>query len=120
MLQKFIVTYSHDHRIGVLVEIHTIDDFTFEIAEVQEFVTAVRLHIASQAPKDVEELLSQPFVIDTSMTVGERLSSLRQYLKSPLKVARFVRWDSEMTPPAERDDGPGPAPPYSSQLKVVS
>ena len=119
MLDRFIVTYNHQDRIVVLVEIRT-DSFSYETSEVREFVSDIRLHIAAKSPADVEELLAQPFVTDESVTVGEKLAELRAYLKAPLEIARFVRWDTELPERRVGDDGPNPAPPYAAQLKEVS
>lgn len=120
MLCGFIASYTHQGRIGVLVEIQAVSLIIFEMPEVQKFVEDLRLHIASRSPTDVGELLEQPFVTDETATVGETLAELREFIKAPLEIARFVRWDTD--PPKHRvgDDGPEPAPPYAAQLKVVS
>src|SRR3990172_8067218 len=65
-----IGTYNHDGRIGVVVEVNCETDFVAKTDEFKELVKDICLHIASMEPKDVNELVEQPFVKNPDQTVG--------------------------------------------------
>ena len=116
-LERFIGSYVHDGRIGVLVEIGVESDFTMRLEQVQEFMRDVALHIAAESPTDVADLLRQSFVKDRSQTVGERMSVLSQDIREIVRVTRFVRWDTEWNLPTQ--DLPPHDPAAAMPLKVV-
>ena len=66
-----IGTYSHDGRIGVLVEINCETDFVAKTDEFKELVKDLCLHIAASEPENEAELLRQPFVKNPEITVDE-------------------------------------------------
>ena len=72
-----IGTYSHDGRIGVVVEINCETDFVAKTDEFKELVKDICLHICSMNPKDEKELLEQPFCKDPDITVG---NYVKQYI----------------------------------------
>src|SRR6185437_10990881 len=106
----FIQSYTHDGRIGVLVE------FEFELlvtANEPEFITTskdIAMHIAALAPRDVESLLAQPFVRDAESSVAQRLLALSAHVEDRVRVKRYVRWSNEVAGPTERQPEPPGAP----------
>ncbi|HET7827811.1 MAG TPA: translation elongation factor Ts [Candidatus Saccharimonadales bacterium] len=83
--------YTHDGRIGVLIEVNCETDFVAKTDEFKELVKDLTLHIAASAPKDVEELLGQEFVKDPSKTVGDIVKEANAKLGENIVVRRFSR-----------------------------
>ncbi len=86
-----IGSYVHDGRIGVLIEVNCETDFVAKTDEFKELVKDLSLHICSMDPEDVEELLKQEFVKDTSKTVGNVVKQANAQLGENIVVRRFSR-----------------------------
>jgi elongation factor Ts len=84
-------TYSHDGRIGVVVEVNCETDFVAKTDEFKELVKDLCLHIAASAPKDAKELEGQEFVKDPSITVGDYVKQHIAKLGENIVVRRFSR-----------------------------
>jgi len=88
-----IGSYGHDGRIGVLVEINCETDFVAKTDEFKELVKDLTLHICSMEPKDVKELMDQPYVKDPEKTVGEHIKEHIAKLGENIVVRRFSRFE---------------------------
>lgn len=86
-----IGSYSHDGRIGVLVEVNCETDFVAKTDEFKELVKDLTLHIAASEPEDIDELLDQEFVKDPSKTVGDIVKEANAKLGENIVVRRFSR-----------------------------
>ncbi len=86
-----IGTYSHDGRIGVLVEVNCETDFVAKTDEFKELVKDLTLHITSMEPKDEKDLLEQPFVKNPDQTVGDYVKEHIAKLGENIVVRRFNR-----------------------------
>jgi translation elongation factor EF-Ts len=74
---KFIHTYGHNGHVGVLVELSLLGgSITIRMPEFLELANDVAMHIAASRPANLEALLSQPFVKDTSVTVAGYISKV--------------------------------------------
>lgn len=97
-MAKYIHTYNHRNEIGVLLEFHADDDFTFKTEEFRELATMLGIHIAAKDPaadshgREVLSLLNQRYLKDESMTVREFIESFDLRLKANLKVGRYQRF----------------------------
>lgn len=83
--------YVHDGRIGVLVEVNCETGFVAKTDEFKELVKDLCLHIAASEPKDVEELLKQPFVKKPDQTVEDYVKEHIAKLGENIVVRRFSR-----------------------------
>jgi elongation factor Ts len=86
-----IGSYTHDGRIGVLVEVNCETDFVAKTDEFKELVKDITLHIAASDPKDVSELLEQPFVKNPEIIVGDYIKEHAAKLGENVAVRRFKR-----------------------------
>jgi len=84
--------YIHNNRVGVLLELRMETDFVGKSDPVKEFAHDLALHIAAMAPKDVENLMSQPFVKDQSKTIEETLKGVIAKVGENMKIERFERY----------------------------
>ncbi|MDJ0655394.1 MAG: hypothetical protein QNJ40_14625 [Xanthomonadales bacterium] len=118
-MHRHIEAYSHQSRIGVLVELETRDDFTARTDEFKHLARDIALHIAASNPVGIEPiderslarqwantaatgindavLLEQPFIKDESMTIRERIILTEHALKAPVRIVRFVRFATDET-----------------------
>ena len=100
--ERVIHSYVHQGRIGVLVELGAQTDYAIRSHEFGAFMHELTLHIAASAPSTVPELLAQPFVKDSTVTVAQRLEGLAAALREHVVIVRFVRWDTAPPPSRER------------------
>lgn len=87
-----IGSYSHDGRIGVLVEVNCETDFVAKTDEFKELVKDLCLHIAASDPKDIAELLEQPFVKNQEVSVGDYVKEHIAKLGENIVVNRLARF----------------------------
>lgn len=86
-----IGTYNHDGRIGVTVEVNCETDFVAKTDEFKELVKNICLHVASMEPKDVGELLEQPFVKNPDQTVSDYVKEHIAKLGENIVIKRLNR-----------------------------
>lgn len=89
--EGLIESYVHANKIGVLVEVNCETDFVARSETFQEFAHDLALQISSMDPKDVEELMSQPFIKDSKVSIADYLRDVTGKLGEKVVVARFVR-----------------------------
>ena len=114
-----IEAYSHHGRIGVLLELKTIDDRTAKTPEFKQLARDLAVQIAATDPPGIrpldndrvvnlwpgltdsgqngELLLNQAFIKNSSMTVQQRIFEAEKELRAEIKVVRFVRYSSDET-----------------------
>lgn len=87
-----IGSYSHDGRIGVLVEVNCETDFVAKTDEFKELVKNLTLHIAASEPADKTELMGQPFVKNPEQSVEDVVKEHAAKLGENIVVRRFTRF----------------------------
>jgi translation elongation factor EF-Ts len=101
IVARYIETYNHNNRIGVLVEFRAIDDFTFRTEEFQALAKEIALHIAACNPagnsygNSLVALLDQRLLRDESRSVRDMLEACEAELKGRLRVQRYVRYATD-------------------------
>ena len=111
--QLFIQCYTHNGRIAVLVEFGL---ETWMITERPEFIELTRnlaMHIAGMSPDSLDALLHQPYARDPTMMVKTLLAAASTNLGERVTVTRFVRWETDLTPPREP-----PTPPEDPAVAI--
>jgi len=112
-MHRYIESYVHNGRIGVLVELETNDDFTARTEEFGLLARDLAIHIAAMDPIGISEveleslqrawpdarpvradslLLSQQFVRSDTLTVAQYIRQTERDLGSRISVRRFQRW----------------------------
>ncbi len=86
-----IGTYSHDGRIGVVVEVNCETDFVAKTDEFKNLVKDLCLHIAASEPEDEKSLMEQPFVKNPEIIVGDYVKQHIAKLGENIVVRRFCR-----------------------------
>jgi elongation factor Ts len=105
---RYISSYVHAGRIGVLVEFDVSPDTSKENA-FHSLVKDVAMHIAASAPVSLEDLLQQPFVKEPSITVAELLTESAIVFAEKVSITRFVRWTAGAEKPVETKPPKSPA-----------
>jgi len=85
--------YTHQGRVGVLVEVSCETDFVAKNPEFETLCKEVALQVASMEPKDVEELLEQDYIRDGSKKIKDLVTSLIGKIGENIQVRRFVRFE---------------------------
>lgn len=86
-----VETYSHNGRVGVLVELLCETDFVAKTEDFKELAHEIALQIASMKPASVEELLNQEYIRDNTQTVNDLVKTVVGKLGENIQVGRFER-----------------------------
>lgn len=103
---QYIQCYSHQGRIGVLIELCLDNSVTTREPEFIQLSLDLAMHVAAYNPESVAELLSQPFVRESSIRVGQRISDVSATLEEHITVLRFLRWGDDPIEPDDPRKGP--------------
>lgn len=90
--EGLIECYSHQGRVGVLVEVNSETDFVSRNPEFKELVHELALQISAMNPKDVDELLEQEYIRDASQKVRDLLQQKISKLGENIVIKRFTRF----------------------------
>jgi elongation factor Ts len=91
--QGVIEAYIHGNgKMGVLVDLRSETDFVAKNEQFKQLAHNIAMQIASMNPKDVDELMSQPFVKDQDLTIDELIKEYIGKLGENIKVERFTRF----------------------------
>lgn len=90
--QGVIEAYVHGGKIGVIVELNCETDFVARGEDFQKFAHDLALQISSMAPETVEELLEQPFIKDSKMSIANYLADVTGKLGEKIVIKRFTRY----------------------------
>ena len=85
---------SEDGKIGAVVEVNSETDFVAKNDEFKQFVLNIAKQIVEQNPSDVESLLSQKSITDSSKTVNEVLTEKIATIGENMTIRRFARFES--------------------------
>lgn len=83
--------YSHGGKVGVLVELLCETDFVVRTEDFKNLAHELALQIASMNPSSVEDLLSQEYIRDNSMTCEQLIGGVVAKLGENIQVGRFER-----------------------------
>lgn len=86
-----VEVYSHNGKVGVLVELLCETDFVAKTEEFKNLAHELSLQIASMSPESPEELLSQEYIRDNSLTVDQLIKSVVGKVGENIQVGRFER-----------------------------
>ena len=90
--QGAVAAYIHNHRVGAMVTLGSETDFVARNPEFLTLANDLAMQIAAMQPKDLAELLSQPFIKDESLTINELLNRHIAKLGENIRIEEFVRF----------------------------
>lgn len=86
-----VEVYSHSGRVGVLVELLCETDFVARTDDFKSLAHELALQIASMNPSSLEDLLSQEYIRDNSLTVEQLVKTTIGKLGENIQIGRFER-----------------------------
>jgi len=90
--QGLIEAYIHNNgKIGTILELSCETDFVVKNSQFKKLAHDLAMHIAAMNPKDLKELLAQPFVKDEEKTIQDLLNETIAKLGENIKIRKFVR-----------------------------
>lgn len=87
-----LVTYVHNDRIGVLLEVRCETDFVARLEEFKTLGRDIAMQIAAMDPADSTELLASPYIKDSSMTVDGLIKGVIAKTGENIQIGRFCRY----------------------------
>jgi len=91
--EGIIDTYLHATRkVGAMVELLCETDFVARNPLFTELAHELAMHIAAMDPKDIDELLEQPYIKNQDITIHDLIIDYIAKLGENIKVNRFVRF----------------------------
>lgn len=86
-----VEVYSHAGRVGVAVEILCETDFVTKTEDFKNLAHEIALQIASMNPENNEELLSQEYIRDNSITIADLVKIVIGKLGENIQIGKFSR-----------------------------
>jgi elongation factor Ts len=86
-----VQSYVHNERIGVLLHLSAETDFVVRSEPFKALAHDLAMHIAAAAPKDVDELLAQPYIKDESRTVKDVVGEVIAKVGENVAITEFSR-----------------------------
>jgi elongation factor Ts len=91
--QGLIGSYIHPNKkVGVLLDIRCESDFVSRSGDFQELAHNICLQIAAMAPS-TDNILTQPWIKDSSRTIGEIIDECVAKLGEKIIIQRFERFE---------------------------
>lgn len=88
-----VFSYIHHNKlIGVLLELGCGTDFVAMNDDFKKLGNNIAMHIASTDQENIESLLLQPYLKDTTITVGDLVNTFSARFNEPIKIVRFSRY----------------------------
>lgn len=89
-----IETYIHNNnRVGSMVEIACETDFVARTNEFKELAHEIAMQVAAMDPKNVDELMKQEYIRDSSKTISEVVKNAIARLGENIVIRRFIRFE---------------------------
>lgn len=92
--QGLVESYIHQNgRVGSIVSILCETDFVSRTSEFRCLAHEIAMQVASMDPKDVDSLLKQEYIRDSSKTVGDLVKEAIAKLGENIVVNKFSRFE---------------------------
>lgn len=88
-------TIKNNDKTAAIVEVNAETDFVAKNEVFQEFVKEVVEQAADTTAADAEAFLAEPWALDNSITVNEKLAAMIAKIGENMNIRRFVKLDSE-------------------------
>jgi elongation factor Ts len=86
-----IESYVHNERIGVLLDLRAETDFVVRSEPFRALAHELVMQIAAMEPKDVAELLKQPYIKDETRTVKDIVNEVIAKVGENIRINAFSR-----------------------------
>lgn len=87
-------TYIHGNgRVGVILEINCETDFVAKTDEFKNLSHEVAMQVSAMDPKDVEELLKQPYIRESGKSIEQLVKETIAKVGENIVIKRFTRFE---------------------------
>src|SRR3989344_2810374 len=84
--------YIHNtKKVGAILELGSETDFVARNEDFRKLAKELTMQIDSMNPQSTEDLLSQPYIKDPSLTIADLLNQQIARLGENIKIGKFVR-----------------------------
>jgi elongation factor Ts len=91
--EGLVEAYVHaGGRIGAMVELSSETDFVARNPDFQKLAKELAMQVAAMDPKNVDELLEQVYIRDSSKKVGDLVTGIAATTGENVRVRRFKRF----------------------------
>ncbi len=92
--QGVIASYvHHNKKLASLVELLTETDFVSGNADFRKLGEEIAMQVATMRPENVEELLKQEYIRDSSKTIDGLIKDAILKFGENIKIGRMARWE---------------------------
>jgi len=84
-----IVSYIHNDRIGVLLDIRCETDFVARTDDFRGLAHNIAMHIAAMNPENIETLFAEPFIKDQSLSVENLVKGVIAKVGENIRIEKF-------------------------------
>lgn len=106
--EGLVMTYiTEDGKTGVVTEVNCETDFVAKNEDFINLTTNITKQVASSKAETVEEILAEPYIADSSVTVKDAITALIAKLGENMTFRRFERFHTENGVIAEYIHGGG-------------
>ena len=92
--EGIVEAYVHaGGRIGAMVELSSETDFVARNPDFRGLAKEIAMQVAAMDPTDVDQLLGQPYIRDSSKTIGELVTTIAASTGENVRVKRFKRFE---------------------------
>lgn len=88
-----IEVYSHQGRLGAMLELACETDFVAKNDTFKQLAHEIALQIASMDPKNVDDLMDQPYIKDESKTIKELINENILKIGENIYIKKFNRYE---------------------------
>lgn len=89
--QGIVEAYVHQGKVGVLVELRCETDFVARTDEFRSLAHEICLQVCSMNPKNVTELLKEPYIRDPNVTIADLVKHTVAKVGENITLSRFTR-----------------------------
>ena len=92
--QGLVETYIHaGGKVGGMVEVNCETDFVAKTDEFKNLAHEIAMQIAAMDPADVEELIKQEYIRDSSKTIDDLVKEVIAKVGENVVIKRFMRFE---------------------------
>lgn len=89
------VNLSEDGKSASIVEVNSETDFVAKNDQFRSYVAEVAAQVKTSSAADTESFLAEPWALDTSMTVQEKLQSMIAVIGENMTIRRFAKVETD-------------------------
>jgi elongation factor Ts len=92
--EGIVEAYVHaGGRIGAIVELSSETDFVARNPDFRGLAKEIAMQVAAMDPTNVDQLLEQPYIRDSSKTIGELVTTIAASTGENVRIKRFKRFE---------------------------